>query len=102
MKIRKREALEYHERQPHGKVAMVATKPCLTQRDLSLAYTPGVAVPCREIEHKAEDAYRFTSKGNLVAVMDVLQLLLALQSMLLQCFMIWRLELTLPHPIFFR
>lgn len=70
MKIRKREALEYHERQPRGKVAMVATKPCLTQRDLSLAYTPGVAVPCREIQHKAEDAYRFTGKGNLVAVVS--------------------------------
>ena len=47
MKIRKSEALEYHRRQPHGKVSVNPTKPCLTQRDLSLAYTPGVAVPCR-------------------------------------------------------
>ena len=70
MKIRKSEALEYHQRQPPGKVAVTPTKPCLTQRDLSLAYTPGVAVPCLEIEQRPEDAYKYTSKGNLVAVVS--------------------------------
>jgi malate dehydrogenase (oxaloacetate-decarboxylating)(NADP+) len=46
MKIRPEDALEYHAAQPAGKLAVVPTKPCMTQRDLSLAYTPGVAVPC--------------------------------------------------------
>jgi malate dehydrogenase (oxaloacetate-decarboxylating)(NADP+) len=49
MKIRKEEALEYHCRGRKGKIEVVSTKPCLTSRDLSLAYTPGVAEPCREI-----------------------------------------------------
>jgi malate dehydrogenase (oxaloacetate-decarboxylating)(NADP+) len=51
-----------------GKIEVVPTKPCLTQRDLSLAYTPGVAVPCLEIKKNAQDAYKYTTKGNLVAV----------------------------------
>lgn len=64
------EALEYHEFPVAGKIKVVPTKPCFTQRDLSLAYTPGVAVPCLEIEKNPADAYRFTAKGNLVAVVS--------------------------------
>ncbi len=61
-------ALDYHARLPHGKLAVRVTKPCETQADLSLAYTPGVAEPCREIAADPETAYRYTDKGNLVAV----------------------------------
>ena len=68
MKIRNEDALEYHSAFPPGKIAVTPTKPCLTQRDLSLAYTPGVAVPCLEIERDPALAYRYTAKGNLVAV----------------------------------
>jgi malate dehydrogenase (oxaloacetate-decarboxylating)(NADP+) len=68
MIIRKEDALEYHSCAPAGKIAVRATKPCSTQRDLSLAYTPGVAVPCLEIERNPADVYRYTGKGNLVAV----------------------------------
>ena len=64
----KKEALDYHEFPKPGKLAIHATKPCTTQAELSLAYTPGVAEPVREIEAHADAAYRFTSKGNLVAV----------------------------------
>ncbi len=69
--ITKEEALEYHRRkgQP-GKIAVVPTKPLDTQRDLSLAYTPGVAVPVLEIEKDPEAAYEYTAKGNLVAVLS--------------------------------
>jgi len=70
MSIRKEDALEYHAASPAGKVSVVATKPCRTQRDLSLAYTPGVAVPCLEIERDPSLAYRYTSKGNLVGVVS--------------------------------
>jgi malate dehydrogenase (oxaloacetate-decarboxylating)(NADP+) len=70
MTIRPEDALEYHASAPAGKVAVIATKPCRTQRDLSLAYTPGVAVPCLEIAKDPELAYRYTSKGNLVAVVS--------------------------------
>jgi malate dehydrogenase (oxaloacetate-decarboxylating)(NADP+) len=70
MSIRKEDALEYHAASPAGKVSVVATKPCRTQRDLSLAYTPGVAVPCLEIERDPALAYRYTSKGNLVGVVS--------------------------------
>jgi malate dehydrogenase (oxaloacetate-decarboxylating)(NADP+) len=70
MAIRPEDALEYHSAQPAGKLAIVPTKPCRTQRDLSLAYTPGVAVPCLEIEKDPSLAYRYTSKGNLVAVVS--------------------------------
>ncbi len=66
--ITKEDALEYHSRARTGKIEVVSTKPCLTQRDLSLAYTPGVAEPCREIHKNPEDVYRYTAKGNLVAV----------------------------------
>src|SRR5207237_2673359 len=59
---------ETRARAPSGKIAIRATKPCLTQRDLSLAYTPGVAVPCLAIERDPSLAYKYTAKGNLVAV----------------------------------
>ena len=65
-----KDALEYHSRAPQGKIAVRATKPCITQRDLSLAYTPGVAEPCRLIEQDPEEAYRYTAKSNLVAVVS--------------------------------
>ena len=68
MKLRDEDALEYHAAAPAGKVAIRPTKPCLTQRDLSLAYTPGVAVPCLAIERDPSLAYKYTAKGNLVAV----------------------------------
>jgi malate dehydrogenase (oxaloacetate-decarboxylating)(NADP+) len=67
---KKMDALEYHSSGRKGKIEVVATKPCLTSRDLSLAYTPGVAEPCLEIEKNAEDAYKYTAKGNLVAVVS--------------------------------
>src|SRR3954471_22423852 len=68
MKIRPEDALEYHSSAPAGKLAVRPTKPCSTQRDLSLAYTPGVAIPCLEIERDPSLVYRYTGKGNLVAV----------------------------------
>jgi malate dehydrogenase (oxaloacetate-decarboxylating)(NADP+) len=64
----KQESLEYHENGRHGKIEVISSKPCRTQKDLSLAYTPGVAEPCREIAKDPEAAYRYTVKGNLVAV----------------------------------
>jgi len=68
--IRKDDALEYHSRGRKGKLEVVATKPCLTQRDLSLAYTPGVAEPCRVIEKNPDEVYNYTTKANLVAVVS--------------------------------
>ena len=70
MTIRPEDALEYHSKPPAGKLAVTPTKPCRTQRDLSLAYTPGVAVPCLEIERDPGLAYNYTGKGNLVAVVS--------------------------------
>ena len=67
-KISKEEALEYHSREPKGKLRVVPTKPTATQLDLSLAYTPGVAFPCKEIEADPLLAYEYTGRGNLVAV----------------------------------
>src|SRR5512143_2129257 len=68
-KITREDALEYHRlKGKPGKIAVVPTKPMETQRDLSLAYTPGVAVPVLEIEKDPQLAYDYTSKGNLVAV----------------------------------
>ena len=64
----RREALEYHSEGRKGKIQVVPTKPTATQRDLSLAYTPGVAVPCLEIEKDPLLAYEYTARGNLVAV----------------------------------
>lgn len=70
VKIRKKEALEYHEQDRPGKIQVVPTKPYSTQRDLSLAYSPGVAEPVKAIAENPEDAYRYTAKGNLVAVIS--------------------------------
>ncbi|MEA3371809.1 MAG: malic enzyme-like NAD(P)-binding protein [Campylobacterota bacterium] len=64
------EALDYHEFPKPGKISVETTKPVATQKDLSLAYTPGVAVPCLAIEKNPEDAYRYTAKSNLVAVIS--------------------------------
>jgi malate dehydrogenase (oxaloacetate-decarboxylating)(NADP+) len=68
MMVREDDALEYHASEPAGKLSISATKPCLTQRDLSLAYTPGVAVPCMKIHEDPELLYKYTGKGNLVGV----------------------------------
>jgi malate dehydrogenase (oxaloacetate-decarboxylating)(NADP+) len=68
--LRKQDALDYHSQGRRGKIEVVPTKPCATQRDLSLAYSPGVADPCLEIEKNPEDAYLYTAKGNLVAVIS--------------------------------
>ncbi len=69
-KVTKEDALLYHSRGRHGKIEVIPTKPYGTQFDLSLAYTPGVAYPCLEIEKTPEDAYIYTAKGNLVAVIS--------------------------------
>ena len=69
-KIRKEVALQYHSEGRPGKVEVIPTKPCATQRDLSLAYTPGVAEPCREIHKDVENVYKYTARGNLVAVVS--------------------------------
>jgi len=68
--VRKQDALDYHSQGRKGKLEISITKPCATQRDLSLAYTPGVAEPCREIHERPDDAYLYTAKGNLVAVVS--------------------------------
>ncbi len=65
---KRQEALNYHAEGRPGKIAVTPTKPVGTQRDLSLAYTPGVAEPCREIAERPEDVFRYTARGNLVAV----------------------------------
>ena len=64
------DALDYHAAEPAGKITVVPTKPHGTQRELSLAYSPGVAYPCKEIESNPDEAYKYTSKGNLVAVVS--------------------------------
>jgi malate dehydrogenase (oxaloacetate-decarboxylating)(NADP+) len=63
------DALRYHSEGRAGKIEVVATKPCFSSRDLSLAYTPGVAEPCKAIEENIDNVYNYTSKGNLVAVL---------------------------------
>ncbi len=68
--IRRLDALDYHEKGRPGKIEVVPTKPHNTQYDLSLAYTPGVAQPCLEINKQPNDVYRYTAKGNLVAVIS--------------------------------
>ncbi|MFN2570523.1 MAG: NADP-dependent malic enzyme [Gemmatimonadales bacterium] len=70
MSIRRQEALDYHAQGRPGKIQVTPTKPFKDQRDLSLAYTPGVAEPCLEIAKKPDDAYLYTAKGNLVAVVS--------------------------------
>ena len=69
-KVTKEMALEYHEEGKPGKIEIVPTKPYASQHDLALAYSPGVAYPCLEIEKNPEDAYRYTDKGNLVGVIS--------------------------------
>ncbi|ACM57113.1 NADP-dependent malic enzyme [Halorubrum lacusprofundi] len=64
------DAREYHRREPPGKIAIETTKPTNTQRDLSLAYSPGVAAPCRDIAAEPESVFEYTAKGNLVAVVS--------------------------------
>jgi malate dehydrogenase (oxaloacetate-decarboxylating)(NADP+) len=66
--MKRQDALEYHARGRPGKIAVIPTKPLTNQRDLSLAYSPGVAEPCLEIKQNPEDVYKYTAKGNLVAV----------------------------------
>ncbi len=62
------EALRYHKEPRPGKIEVVPSKPCLTQSDLSLAYTPGVAVPCLEIKKDPDSSFDYTTRGNLVGV----------------------------------
>lgn len=69
-KFRKQDALDYHSQGRPGKIEVIPTKPHSSQRDLSLAYSPGVAEPCLEIEKNPEDVYKYTAKGNLVAVIS--------------------------------
>ena len=69
-KIFKKEALDYHSSGRKGKIEVVPTKPYSSQRELSLAYSPGVAEPCLAIDKNKEDVYKYTSKGNLVAVIS--------------------------------
>ena len=66
----RKEALDYHAANPPGKLTVVPTKPHGTSHELSLAYSPGVAFPCKEIENDPDSAYKYTSKGNLVAVVS--------------------------------
>ena len=70
VKVTKEAALEYHERGRHGKIEVKPTKSYRTQTDLSLAYSPGVAYPCLEIQKNPDDVYKYTDKGNLVAVIS--------------------------------
>jgi malate dehydrogenase (oxaloacetate-decarboxylating)(NADP+) len=70
MSDRRQDALRYHEEGRPGKIQVVPTKPTQNQRDLSLAYTPGVAEPCLAIQARPDDAYRYTARGNLVAVVS--------------------------------
>jgi malate dehydrogenase (oxaloacetate-decarboxylating)(NADP+) len=66
--LRKQLALEYHSKGRPGKIEVVPTKEAKTQRDLSLAYSPGVAEPCKEIANNPDDIFKYTAKGNLVGV----------------------------------
>jgi malate dehydrogenase (oxaloacetate-decarboxylating)(NADP+) len=70
MVIRDQDALNYHKEGRPGKIEVIPTKPCLTARDLSLAYSPGVAIPCSAIEKNPSDAFLYTNRGNLVAVVS--------------------------------
>ena len=70
MPVTKQQALDYHAGERPGKIEVTPSKPCRTQRDLSLAYTPGVAEPCLEIEKNPHDAFQYTARGNLVAVVS--------------------------------
>ena len=67
---KKQQALDYHAQGRPGKIEVISTKPCVTSRELSLAYSPGVAQPCLKIADNPEDVYKYTAKGNLVAVVS--------------------------------
>ena len=67
---KKKQALDYHANGRPGKIEVISSKPTSTQRDLSLAYSPGVAEPCLEIANNPDDVYKYTTKGNLVAVIS--------------------------------
>ncbi|HWU42529.1 MAG TPA: hypothetical protein VN132_03790, partial [Bdellovibrio sp.] len=64
------EALAYHQRGKPGKIEVISSKPCVSEKDLSLAYSPGVAAPCKEIAKNVATVYDYTAKGNLVAVIS--------------------------------
>ena len=68
--FRKQEALDYHSTGRPGKIEVIPSKETKTQRDLSLAYSPGVAWPCREIKDNPDEIYSYTAKGNLVGVIS--------------------------------
>src|SRR6202046_3310541 len=68
MSFTKQQTLDYHSGARPGKIEVTPTKPCRTQHDLSLAYTPGVAIPCMEIHNNPHDGFKYTGRGNLVAV----------------------------------
>jgi len=68
--IKKKDSLQYHQMPKPGKIEVVPTKPSNSQRDLSIAYSPGVAEPCLEIAANPDDVYKYTAKGNLVAVIS--------------------------------
>ena len=70
MEIRRRDSLDYHRQGRKGKIEVNPTKPCRTQWDLSLAYTPGVAEPCKEIQKDPDLSFEYTARGNLVAVVS--------------------------------
>ena len=70
MDKKKQAALDYHANGRPGKIEVTPTKPCITSRDLSLAYSPGVAEPCLEIAENPEAVYKYTAKGNLVGVVS--------------------------------
>jgi malate dehydrogenase (oxaloacetate-decarboxylating)(NADP+) len=66
----KRKVLDYHSKPRPGKFQISLTKPCSTQEDLSMAYTPGVAIPCEEIKNNSEDVWKYTSRSNMIAVIS--------------------------------
>ena len=82
--ITRQQALDYHSRGKRGKVEVNPTKPCVTQLDLSLAYTPGVALPCLEIHQNPDDVYTYTAKGNLVAGANIAGFLKVAKAMMAQ------------------
>ena len=69
-KNRNQDALDYHSQEPKGKIAVIPTKAVASQRDLALAYSPGVAVPCLALAENIKDVYKYTAKGNLVGVIS--------------------------------
>ena len=83
-KSKKEEALLYHSEGRPGKIEVVPTKPYSTQKDLSLAYSPGVAEPCLAIQENPDDAYKYTAKGNLVAVISNGTAVLGLMKVILK------------------